>query len=399
MHSVIRKRQGLPWAPEEPKGMGVNGSHLVGVQVTGGPPPVDELGLAYSLLGHPKLVKQAVSDDEVLRQKSLQHVCEQLRYARETASFLPAGIVPALNKSAEHKTDATTRTLATAALARLSLEGNGREHMLMGGASASVPVVLRLVVDEEAAVRANALAIVTRLGKDPNGADVLMENGAAGLLVKRCTAEGEGLLAAVLAALEAIMMTSKSGLSVAIDQGTIAILADLLSHSPSMPISEHACYCLHALCVDSPQKIAAKDAGVCKHLVQLVSRMQTVAGETEETYSAIYRVATAAAAALMVITIDNDCKTEAVRVGIVKAMVPLLQMATDVEMREGLNHANSTLTANVMKCIANIAEHPLGRSQLKKLNAVMDLIPLADGGEEGITKHAQIAVQKVNWKP
>ena len=40
-----------------------------------------------------------------------------------------------------------------------------------------------------------------------------------------------------------------------------------------MPISEHACYCLHALCVDSPQKIAAKDAGVCKHLVQLVSRM------------------------------------------------------------------------------------------------------------------------------
>ena len=392
MHSVIRKRQGLPWAPEEPKGMGVNGSHLVGVQVTAGPPPVDDLGLAYSQRGHPKLVKQVVSADEALRRKALAHVCEQLRYARETASFLPAGIVPALNQSAEHKTDAETRTLATAALARLSLEGNGREHMLMAGPSASVPVLLRLVVDPEPAVRANALATVVRLGKDASCAPALIEGGAAALLVTRCTEEGEELLAAALAALEAIMMTSADALQTAIGKGTIGIIANLLSTGPPPAVCEHACYCLHALAVDGKEKLAAKDAGCCQHLIRLIEKYGASDDEANE------RVATAAAAALMIITIDNDCKAEAVRAGAVKALAPLLATALEVEVQEGLSPANSTLTANVMKCIANLAEHPLGRSQLKKA-ALSDLLPLADGGEEGVTKHAAIAVQKVTWEP
>ena len=206
MHSVIRKRQGIPYNPEEPKGLFANASHLAAVQSRAQPFEPDELGLAYGARQYAKLVRQCVDVDSALRNRALQHVIEQVRYARETASFLPAGLVTSLNVSAEHTTDVTTRTLATAALARLSLEGNGREHMLLPGPSASVPALLRLVIDNEAAVRCNALSCALRLGKYAAGATALVDGGAIGLLIERCTSETAELLPHVLAALEAAMM-------------------------------------------------------------------------------------------------------------------------------------------------------------------------------------------------
>jgi len=95
MHSVIRKRQGLPWQPEEPKGMSANLSHLVGVQVQAGPFPTDELGLAYSQRSHPKLVRQVVSEDDDLRRKAWRTcVGSCATRARLPASCLPASCRP-----------------------------------------------------------------------------------------------------------------------------------------------------------------------------------------------------------------------------------------------------------------------------------------------------------------
>ena len=395
MHSVIRKRQGLPWQPEEPKGLSANLSHLVGVQVQPGPFPTDELGLAYSQRSHPKLVKQVVSEDDVLRRKALAHVCEQLRYARETAGFLPAGIVPALNQSAEHATDAETRTLATAALARLVLEGNGREHMLKDGASFSVPVLLRLVVDTEPAVRKNALACVLRLGKDIDGAAALVAGGSVKLLVTRCTEESAELLAPVLAALEACMMQSAAGLQQAIELKAIEVVCKLLGQNPSLEILEHACFCLATLTVGGDEKKVAVAQGCVPHLIMFIAK---VIHASDDAASMIEKVATAAAAALMSLTIDNDCKAEAVKAGAVKALAPLLQNAIETELAVGLDHSNTTLTANVTKAMANLAEHPLGRKQLHAA-ALQDLIALSESNDELMTKNVAIAVQKVTWKP
>ena len=395
MHSVIRKRQGLPWQPEEPKGMSSNLSHLVGVQVQAGPFPTDELGLAYSQRSHPKLVRQVVAEDDVLRRKALAHVCGQLRYARETAGFLPAGIVPALNQSAEHATDAETRTLATAALARLVLEGNGREHMLKEGASFSVPVLLRLVVDPEPEVRKNVLATVLRLGKDFNGAAALVAGGAVKLLVTRCTEETTELLAPVLAALEAVMMSDETGLKQAIALKAIEVVCKLLSQGPSMEALEPACFCLATLTVGSDEKIVAMTQGCVPILIANIAKMIHA---SDDAAGMIEKVATAAAAALMSLTIDNDCKAEAVKQGAVKSLSPLLQNAIEAELAVGLDHSNTTLTANVTKCMANLAEHPLGRKQLHAA-ALGDLIALAETSEELMTKNVAIAVQKVTWKP
>jgi len=109
-------------------------------------------------------------------------------------------------------------------------------------------------------------------------------------------------------------------------------------------------------------------------------------------------VATAAVAALMSITIDNECKAEATRARAVHALAPLLSTAVDTEAQGGLNYTNCTLTANATKCVANLAEHPEGRKQLKKM-ALLDIKPLAESSEELLQKHASIAVARVEWAP
>ena len=56
--------------------------------------------------------------------------------------------------------------------------------LLMDGASFSVPVLLRLVVDKEASVRSNVLDVIIRLAKDAAGAPALVAGGAIKLLVE-----------------------------------------------------------------------------------------------------------------------------------------------------------------------------------------------------------------------
>ena len=416
MHSVIRKRQGLPWAPEEPKGLTTNSSHIAGVAVRAGPFETDPLGLAYSSWSHPKLVTQLTADDEQLRRKALAHTCEMLRSAREIASFVPAGIVPALNKAAEHSADAETRKLATAALLPLARDQNARNTMLeletfeetvlvddaealvtrwRLGAGSSVPVLLRLACDVEAGVRSNSLAVMLELGKFKPGSHALISGGAVKLLVRRCVEDSENL-AAVLAALNKVMEVDHDGLAEGIKGGAIAQVSQLLQIEQPAAVCEHALYALMTLTVGSEEKKQCVQEKVLPRVLALVRpRRDAFRDETEE---AVHRVQTAAAALLMSLTIDNECKTEAVRLGAVKELTPLVQIALQEELTNELDYSNSTLFANVTKCIANLAEYPAGRKQLKQ-RALPDLKPLADAQDSFVGKHTTIAVEKVQWQP
>ena len=399
MHQVIRKRQGLPWAPEEPKGLAANSAHVVGVAVRAGPFPTDELGSAYGAREHPKLVKQVTSEDDALRRKALEHVCEMLRSAREIASFVPAGLVPALNTSAEHSSDAETRALATAALLPLARDLHGRGHMLEGESS-SVPVLLRLACDTEPRVRGNSLAVLIQLGKDVTGARLLISGGCIKLLVRRCVEEDEPQnLISVIAALRMAMDVQQEGLDEGIKEGAIATICKLLESRPSVHACEQGFYALATLTVGGPEKTAALELGIMKLMLTMVG--VDADGDREfpgEPPELVHRVSTAALAALMSLTIADECKMEAVRLGAVKALVPLVAPALEAELGGNLDYRNSTQFANATKCIANLAEHPLGRSKLKAA-ALMDLKPLADAAEPIVQKHTAIAVEKVEWMP
>ena len=399
MHSVIRKRQGLPWAPEEPKGLAANSSHIVGVSVRAGPFETDPLGLAYASWSHPKLVTQCMAEDEQLRRRALAHTCELLRSAREISSFVPAGIVAALNKSAEHAGDAETRKLATAALIPLARDQNARDAMLLEGSS--VPVLLRLACDAEPAVRSNSLAAMLELSKFIPGARAFVGGGAVKLLVKRCVEETE-TLAAVLAALHKLLEVDHDGLAEGIAGGAIATIVKLVTSAESRPaVCEYALYALTQLTVGGEEKKAAVAEGVLRKTIALVTEKACRELFGDEDEEAVVRVQTAAAALLMSLTIDNECKMEAVKLEAVAALTPLVQVALQAEYAEALDYTNSTLVANVTKVIANISEFPPGRKQLKnkKQGALADLKPLVGAAEPIVGKHAQIAVEKVQWMP
>jgi len=245
-------------------------------------------------------------------------------------------------------------------------------------------------------VRKNALVATLRLGKDAAGAPALVEGGAVKLLVARCTAESAELLPHVLAALETCMMMSAAGLKEGIALNAIKVIAKLLSLSPALDATEHACYCLATLTVGDAEKKAAMAEGVIKELIMYIGRMLHYAEDGGD--GMVEKVATAAAATLMSLTIDNEAKAEAVRAGAVKALAPLLQNAIETELSNGLGHANSTLYANVLKCMANLAEHPLGRKQLREA-ALGDLIALQETADELMNKNTMIATAKITWNP
>lgn len=402
MHSVIRKRQGLPYTPEQPKGLIANSQHLIGVQVRAGPFPTDELATAYSARSYPKLVGQATSEDDALRRKALSYLNEMLRSTRELSSLVPAGIVPALTQTAEVGHCVESRTLATAGLLPLARDLNGRAAILAEG-STTVPTLLRLVCDKDPQVRCNALAVCLQLARFGEGSRALIAGGCVALLVKRCTEEALGeQLAAVLAALNMVCDTNQEGLDQAIAGSAIETACGLvdgkyLLEQPSPAVCADGFALLRTLTIGAAEKQLAVKQGVLRVLVVMLTPTQTYPGE-EEDPELLHRVATEAAGALMSLTVDTECKSEAVRLGAIRPLSQIMRASLQAEQSKELSYDNSTLTNNASKCIANLAECPAGRKQLRS-STLPDLEQLELSAEPLVAKHAALAVYKTEWQP
>ena len=381
MHAVCRKVQGIPYEPPKPQGMKANLKVLVDVSVRSNPEPMpaDTLAPGFGSWAHPKLVGEMTGSSLVLRQKSLRYANGKMMAPVEIASFLEAGIVPALNIAAPDE-DEEVRTLTSSALARLAREPNGREQMLK---HSSIKVLQKLVKDSVQEVRANCLTAILELGRDPSGCAALIDAGCVKLLVDAAPAEAPELQAPSLAALRICMMQS-AGLAEAIATGAILTMIGMLAaESPST--REYAALCLAALTVELGEKTVARKGDAIGKLVELL--------ETEAEAKAV----TAQLAALMSLTVENEGKHEAVEKKAYKVLLPLLQQSALLELQGGMTPATCTLTVNVAKCIANIAEAPKGRKKLQP--ALEQLRPLAESSEMLVRKHAAAAVERVTWKP
>ena len=163
MHAVIRKRQGLPWEKEEPKGMLKNLTHLTNVESLPNfvPFPEDTLRIAHGVLAYTQLVADIGSPLLALRQKALAKTVEMLEAPRHIASFLSAGLVKALNVSGLDD-NAEVRHSTTLAFGRIAHEEKGRQEILDRD---SPPVLLKLADDPEVAVRSNCLDAVAVLSR------------------------------------------------------------------------------------------------------------------------------------------------------------------------------------------------------------------------------------------
>mmetsp|Transcript_5188 Transcript_5188/g.11268 ORF Transcript_5188/g.11268 Transcript_5188/m.11268 type:complete len:380 (-) Transcript_5188:481-1620(-) len=379
MHAVCRKRQGIEWSPAEPQGIDQNMQHLVDVAVRPNPAPApeDALTLAYGAGSAPKLVSQISGMSLILRKKSLAETLKMVRVPKELAELLHAGLVPALHVAASDD-EGEVREAATLALSEVARHHSGRERMLEQD---SVAVLSTQVCDRLAGVRSHGLRAMLELGKGPAGVAGLVEGGGVELLLRRVAEEEPQLQGMALMALTQAMSHHK-GLEKAVEGGALEIIIPVLS-SDDVVGREKAALSLAACTVNLKEKSKAAFLNGMMPLLQLL--------QDEE-----LAVRKAAAQALMSLTVSNDCKVAAVELKAVKELIPVLEQSMKLKL-QGTSPLLTAFQVNVLQCMAQIAEHPIGRKQLKAV--LPQLATLADDADEHVRRHASIANDAITRMP
>lgn len=443
MHAVIRKRQGIPWEPEQSKGLAANARFISKVGAIGNFPPADAAKLtnAYGIRAHPKLVRcilgteasgSELRDEYVkmmLRKQAIAESRDMMKGAANLSALLSAGVVPALNSVCyvAAEPEAAVRVAALDALQRLAREQQGREYML---AQDSLAALNAAALDEVREVRTACLLAVGELARHRECATPLASAGFVQMAVDRCVSapDGGAPSAAVQAlALQVLGRVSQSpeGLAEAIKVGAVATISRLLD-SPDREVRVHAAFCLGPLTIGQKEKAVALKEGVVRKCVGMLQ----VDDEEQQTGAALTLMSMCNG------TRDGDenaCKAEAVKEKVVQALAPLLARGIALEARGELNHATASLTVYVRaeeeqnierrraaspyfialpymltcprartalsqatKALASVSDHPQARKVAAKL-CLRELQKLSQASEPLVVKNALIAIERITW--
>ena len=395
MHAVWRARQGIPWEPEQAKGMVANAGHISKVGAIGNFPAAspEDLTEAFGLRAAPKIVRAidgstAGPEKAALRKKAIAASMEMYRDAQQVVSLVAAGIVPALNKCCfkEEEPDATMRTAALVAMTRLGREYKAREQMLAHGTLKA----LTAASSDEADVSGACLSVVSELVKHREFSMPLVDAGFVKLLVSWPTA---GMQLGSVTALGQLVAHEEKAMEAAIADGAVMTCVGLLEATESNEVRAAAGLTLSSLTYGQAEKCVALEAGV----------MRTCAGMLREEDEGL-QVAAAAIAMSMCNGTRNDdgtnaCKTTAVKEGLVKALAPLLEPEYALELTSEMDDSNSTaLPVYVMKAMSSLADAPKGRKQLKA-KCLQQLEAIAKSEEPLVKKNALVAIERITWMP
>jgi len=403
MHAVWRKRQGIPWVPEEAKGLKANAGHICDVGAIANIPPADpeDLTEGFGMRAHPKIVRAIAGTQSpgpaapALRKKGIEASLEMFKGAANLTQLLTAGIVPALNSCVHVATepDPLLRAAALVALTRLAKDYKGRSHMLEHD---TLGALRAAATDEVAEVRGECLMALRELGKHRECMTPLVTGGFVKLCIDRCISAPNGgppTPAFQASAAKALgrMCQNEVGLDEAIKVGAVPVTVGMLDAS-TLDVRREAAFCLAVLTHGQEEKAVALKEGVMRKCCVLLR-------EDDE------GVQTAAAATLMSMCNgtrfqngDNACKSEAVKEGVIKALAPLLQPGLELELAGTMNEKTCALTVYICKAMASMADSPKGRKQLQQM-CLEDLKVLAQSAEPLVQKNAQIAVDRITWTP
>ena len=399
---MCRKRQGLPYTPREPKGLASNSAHLVGVEVKPNIQPQGsaELTAAYGSGAAPKLVRHiegsgtdAVgSDAAVKRLKALEQALDMMHGPAGLSCLLTAGIVPSLNTAAVKDPDVTIRRMALVALGRVARERTARALMLEHD---SCSALLQAVADPVLDVRLACLQVVLQLAATPLGTKALVECHFVKTLVDRCRCTPDGgppspeVQAIAVTAMGRICQTDV-GREEALGVGAVDVALKML-RSEHREVAYQAAFCLAVLTYEQQEKAQAWADDVMTPLVQML-------------LSGDHGLQTAACALLMSMSNGtrfedgrNACKKAAVAAGATRALAPLLQQALDLEVAQELTNANAELAVYACKCMASLSDLPEARKLMKRDLPVLRSLVLSS--QAVLSKHAEIAIERITWTP
>ncbi len=410
---VWRKRQGLEWYPSEPQGMHVNAAHLSNVEVKPNPKPQlpTDLTLAYGRGAAPKLVRyiqNAGSDavgstESIMRHKAIEQSMELMHSAQDFSCLMAADIVPALNDAATKDADEKNRVAALLALCRIARERIGRESMIESNSCAALYAAC---ADPVAAVRKGSLTTIGCFASYDEGAKALVEGKFVELLLARCRGTPDGgppipeIQCLAVTALGRICQVDE-GRAEAIRDNGVPTALEMLLHAESREVQFQSAFALAVLTYGQAEKAVCLAGGVMPKLATML-RSPDVGDPVER-----HRLRTAGAAFLMSMcngTRDESlppphcaCKKSAVEAGLCQALMPIVAEAVGLHEAGELGRWNSELAVYATKAMSALADSPKGRSQLMATLAGLKVLAFCQ--VPTLCKHAEIAIERIEWVP
>ena len=297
----------------------------------------------FEKFAFPKIVSKIRDPHIVIRRKALLAACELLNTGEARVQCVGAGIVPALTDRLADE-DATVRERAAACTELVAVNDQGCEELLACGTIGTLCALLRDTgAHPETEVRNAAFSALVEAARVDRVRRTLIEtDGMLEWLVRVGLREEPPRSAMTLELLRCAMMSTiaETALTQLLGCNAVEAVVPLLSQDYDLEVRECASLVLSLLCVPFDGKTAANEAGAVPLLVAML---------TDHPLS----VTSAAASALMTLTIDIPAKKEMVHCGGVGPIAALLY-ADDEK-----------LCVNVLQVITSIAEYPEGRKQLQ----------------------------------
>jgi len=333
--------------------------------------PAFGAGLCSKLVGEVQSAKRAV------RVNALLVLCDEFKNPESVVGCVEAGVIEVLNEQASTDPDPLTRHRASKALTVCAQDANGRRAMLAANTAQAVTSALS---DNENNVRKNIYEALIELSTGSiQGVRALITASYPATLVGKAANEVVLLQPLALQLLCNCLYDDK-GLEDALGHSAVETCITLLG-SFDTAVRREAANTLSTLCFAEMAKMSAIQGEAVKVLITLLKDPEQL-------------VRSAAAGALMAITTTDEGK---------RAMVPLdtEDEIESVALLIGLlRESYDVLTTNTLKCIANVAVHPIAREQMKSSKACLELLSELCVHENAlISKHASIAKKAVLWRP
>jgi len=325
----------------------------------------------------PKLVGEVQSAKRAVRVNALFVLCDEFKNPGSVLGCVEAGIVGVLNDQVSSDSDPLTRQRASKALEICARDANGCRAML---AANTAQVVAPALNDDENDVRLHVYeALIEMSTGSIRGVRALVASNYPAMLVSKAANEVVAMQPLALKLLRNCLYDDQ-GLEDALGHSAVETCITLLG-SFDTSVRHEAANTLSTLCFAEMAKMSAIQGDAVTVLITLLR-------DSEQ------HVRCAATGALMAITTTDEGK---------RAMVPPL---TDGEIESVsllillLHETHDLLITNTLKCISNVAVHPLAREQMKNSKECLEsLSQFCVSDHPLIAKHAIIAKKAVLWRP
>jgi len=336
----------------------------------------DKVVQAFGLRKCPKLVEQLAGEDLNVRVNVLAVLCEEFKNPFTIQGCAQAGVVRVLSTMVSDP-DYVTRERSSRALALLAEDANGLSAILEDE-GATVVEILNGIKDPSDIVRSNVYDCILNVTRTRSGVEACVVAGVASSFAEVARRELDQFKPKVLATLHN-MAGSSDGMLQALNAGSVEICIGLLSGPVGSETKSLAAKTLGFLCFDEEAKLAALEHQAIPALVGLCKEKDGAPN-----------LKTNATLALMAITSTDEGKRQLNNPDWLKTLSNLVY------------DENKATRLHVLKLLTNAAVFPPIRPLLLEDAPFMNFVKKltsAGSGDALLEKHANLALNAINWTP